>query len=98
MKLDGAREVYGPGFVGGETYVLKVTETAAQAAEPRRGYTASGNDPMARMRKNMDNMGLGEDAANCSCIEGNPCMSPYNCKNWANRFEVAKAHGWKGHS
>ena len=40
----------------------------------------------------------GEDSASCSCIEGNPCMSKYNCKDWKNRFEVAKATGWKGHS
>eukprot|EP00638_Chattonella_subsalsa_P018809 CAMPEP_0117866740 /NCGR_PEP_ID=MMETSP0950-20121206/7555_1 /TAXON_ID=44440 /ORGANISM="Chattonella subsalsa, Strain CCMP2191" /LENGTH=264 /DNA_ID=CAMNT_0005718155 /DNA_START=6 /DNA_END=801 /DNA_ORIENTATION=+ len=26
----------------------------------------------------------------CSCIEGNPCAVPDNCKNWASRFEVAK--------
>jgi hypothetical protein len=33
---------------------------------------------------------------NCSCIEGNPCAQPYGCKDWANRFALAKAHGWKG--
>jgi hypothetical protein len=34
----------------------------------------------------------------CSCIEGNPCTeaNKYNCKNWNNRFEVAKKNGWKG--
>jgi hypothetical protein len=40
--------------------------------------------------------GGGDDAASCSCVEGNPCMVAYNCKDWAHRFEVAKAHGWKG--
>ena len=35
-------------------------------------------------------VGGGEDAASCSCVEGNPCVSPYNCKNWEKRFEIAK--------
>ena len=39
----------------------------------------------------------GEDSASCSCIEGNPCQSAYNCKNWDKRFEIAKANGWKGY-
>lgn len=38
----------------------------------------------------------GEDSASCSCLEGNPCASEYNCKNWKNRFEIAKENGWKG--
>jgi len=38
----------------------------------------------------------------CSCIEGNPCTSECDaqgntiCKDWENRFAVAKAHGWRG--
>ena len=35
-------------------------------------------------------------AESCSCIEGNPCMDRYGCKNWDNRYEVAKRNGWKG--
>ena len=34
--------------------------------------------------------GAGDDAANCSCVEGNPCVVPYNCKNWAKRFEISR--------
>lgn len=34
--------------------------------------------------------GGGDDNASCSCIEGNPCAVPYNCKNWDMRFEVAR--------
>ena len=38
-----------------------------------------------------DDQGIGtEDSASCSCVEGNPCISPYNCKNWEKRFEIAK--------
>lgn len=32
----------------------------------------------------------------CSCIEGNPCLDRYACKNWDKRYEIAKANGWKG--
>lgn len=32
----------------------------------------------------------------CSCIEGNPCIDAYCCKDWTNRHEVAKKNGWKG--
>ena len=39
-----------------------------------------------------------EKREGCSCIEGNPCLDAYGCKDWSNRFEVAKKHGWKGFS
>lgn len=32
----------------------------------------------------------------CSCIEGNPCLDRYACKDWEHRYEVAKRYGWKG--
>ncbi len=35
---------------------------------------------------------MSEDAASCSCLEGNPCVVAYNCKDWTNRFEVARRH------
>ena len=41
-------------------------------------------------------MVLGEDKSSCSCLFGNPCASPANCKDWKNRLEVAKRNGWKG--
>ena len=37
-----------------------------------------------------------EKMEGCSCIEGNPCIDKYGCKDWKNRLEVAKKHGWKG--
>eukprot|EP01041_Mallomonas_annulata_P016442 gene16442-34310_t len=39
-----------------------------------------------------------EKRESCSCIEGNPCLDRYCCKDWNNRFEVAKKNGWKGFS
>ena len=32
----------------------------------------------------------------CSCLYGNPCVDEYSCRDWNNRFAVAKANGWKG--
>ena len=37
----------------------------------------------------------GPKMESCSCIEGNPCADAYCCKDWKNRFEVAKKNGWK---
>ena len=45
-----------------------------------------------------DGAQLGEDASTCSCIYGNPCAVSHCCRDWKNRFEVAKQHGWKGWS
>eukprot|EP00634_Sargassococcus_sp_CCMP2135_P012234 CAMPEP_0198647358 /NCGR_PEP_ID=MMETSP1467-20131203/2660_1 /TAXON_ID=1462469 /ORGANISM="unid. sp., Strain CCMP2135" /LENGTH=353 /DNA_ID=CAMNT_0044382981 /DNA_START=20 /DNA_END=1078 /DNA_ORIENTATION=- len=41
--------------------------------------------------------GYGNDgsiAETCSCIYGNPCVDEYGCRDWTNRFAVAKANGW----
>ena len=35
----------------------------------------------------MDN---NEFRESCSCLEGNPCVYKYNCKDWANREKIAK--------
>ena len=37
-----------------------------------------------------------ENQESCSCLEGNPCVDRYACKDWENRFEVAQRNGWKG--
>ena len=39
----------------------------------------------------------GPKMESCSCIEGNPCADAYCCKDWKNRFEIAKKNGWKGY-
>ena len=44
----------------------------------------------------IDDVATGEDAASCSCLEGNPCAQAYGCKDWARRFEVARRNGWRG--
>lgn len=32
----------------------------------------------------------------CSCLYGNPCIDEYGCRDWGNRYAVAKLNGWKG--
>ena len=38
--------------------------------------------------------GAPEEKSSCSCLWGNPCVSEYLCKDWANRIEVAKRNGY----
>eukprot|EP00919_Chromeraceae_sp_WS-2016_P055397 GHVR01131669.1.p1 GENE.GHVR01131669.1~~GHVR01131669.1.p1 ORF type:complete len:202 (+),score=35.41 GHVR01131669.1:83-688(+) len=86
------------GLEDGKIYIMQLDEDEeVEAAQPKTVYVASGSDPIANMRKDMNNDGFGgTDNASCSCIEGNPCAQPYNCKDWNNRFEIAKKNGWKG--
>eukprot|EP00947_MAST-08B_sp_MAST-8B-sp1_P005668 g5668.t1 len=69
-------------MVNGTEYVVGVTSLSelASAAGGGTGDDGAGGGM------------TGEDAASCSCLEGNPCGSPYNCKDWANREEVARRH------
>jgi hypothetical protein len=32
-----------------------------------------------------------EDRGSCSCLEGNPCVTEYTCKDWKHRFAIAEA-------
>lgn len=36
-----------------------------------------------------------EETSSCSCLWGVPCVSEYNCKDWANRAEVARRNSKK---
>ena len=74
-------------------YVLEVDEDVAAGlgVETRDGplvLESSGGDLPLGQRK----------TEGCSCLFGNPCQDKYVCKDWNNRFEVAKKNGWKGHS
>ena len=74
-------------------YTLEVDEDVAAGlgVETRDGplvLESSGGDLPLGQRK----------TEGCSCLFGNPCQDKYVCKDWNNRFEVAKKNGWKGHS
>ena len=78
----------------GEEYWVEVMEDAvAESAKPRTAYKAAAGSSHI---KTGEAGAQGEDGASCSCIEGNPCAVAYNCKNWAQRFDIATANGWKG--
>ena len=81
------------GFDG--KYVLEVDEDVAAGlgVETRDGPLVLNDNP------NDVGLPLGErKTEGCSCLFGNPCQDKYVCKDWNNRFEVAKKNGWKGHS
>jgi len=86
------------GLEVGKTYYAYCDEDAeekAKAEAKSRAYYADSNN---NLTKPEDVTGDRNGGESCSCVWGNPCVSPYNCKNWHNRFAVAKANGWKGHS
>ena len=67
----------------------------AEAKMAWKGYgdlgrgAAGGRGGVAGMGGGVD-AGGGDDSSSCSCVYGNPCAVSYCCKDWANRFEVAK--------
>ena len=80
----------------GEYAVVIVEDAEAEAEVETRAFKAAGaGDTLASGGGgDVDQFG-GEDASSCSCIYGNPCVSAYACLDWRNRYEVARAHGWK---
>ncbi len=74
-------------------YTLEVDEDVAAGlgVETRDGPLVLNDNP------NEVGLPLGErKTEGCSCLFGNPCQDKYVCKDWNNRFEVAKKNGWKG--
>jgi hypothetical protein len=73
-----------PGISIGKEYWVDVDEdTVAEASVVRKSYNPDVKEEAPREE-------------GCSCIWGNPCAEAYSCKDWKNRFDVAKANGWKG--
>ena len=52
------------------------------------GRMVSGGSGDVRSGMEEENSGIG-GLGSCSCVDGNPCISPYNCLDWAHRHEVA---------
>lgn len=87
------------GLVPGGVYEAEIEENVeVEAGKTFTAYIPQTVDKMDSIRKSGNGNLDGTDGASCSCIEGNPCAVPYNCKDWNNRLEVAKKHGWKGFS
>ena len=100
------------GLLDGEAYWAYVNEdTAAERAEmeaAKEGWVQHADVSGDSVREvgggggggGIEAAGAGAAARQegCSCIEGNPCVDEYICKDWHNRFEIAKTHGWGGRS
>ena len=67
-----------------------------QDVKQRKADLQATKERMALNKTNDLNEGKREEG--CSCLVGNPCTegNRYNCKDWNNRFAVAKSNGWKG--
>lgn len=88
---------------GGEYWVVvEEDDDERKAYEARQEKIVAENAKRRAAKEVQDEDGLSQlivsKSENCSCIEGNPCMDRYCCKDWNNRFEVAKKNGWKGFS
>ncbi|OQR84223.1 hypothetical protein ACHHYP_13714 [Achlya hypogyna] len=85
------------GLQDGDVYWVHVEEDSAERAayEERQAAYAK---TMASQRLAAATTGsiIKEKTESCSCVEGNPCVDRYCCRDWDHRFEVAKKHGWKG--
>jgi len=91
------------GLLADNTYWVSIEEDQSEsAAYIKRQEIFAQEQASKRAAQEADEArGAGivkEKKESCSCIEGNPCMESYCCKDWNNRFEVAKKHGWKGFS
>lgn len=104
LPFDGSGAIADTTFTGltpGSTYWIGILEDAEEAAASEaRSAAAYAAREAARASKPAPLPGgdgiVRERLESCSCIEGNPCMDAYGCKDWNNRYEVAKAHGWRG--
>lgn len=78
------------------SYVQQDGEQLAQdQAKAREMFKRDDGDAggKPKLESNYEGMGIPES---CSCIEGNPCLDEYGCRDWHHRFEIASQNGWKG--
>ena len=81
------------GLLDGNTYHVYITEDSEEEAK----MMAKAKAIWAQAELGVETSGGAAERRpeGCSCIEGNPCANEYICKDWYNRFAVAKKHGWK---
>lgn len=71
-------------------YTLQIRQDPSIASAPRQAYKGSGGGGSTNMWRE------GSRQEGCSCLYGNPCAVPDFCKDWHNRFDVAKRNSGKG--
>lgn len=89
------------GLENDEVYWVHVEEDASTKLEyeSRQAVRAAENAKLRAAQEEAEASGLTvkvSKSESCSCIEGNPCLDKYCCKDWDNRYAVAKKNGWKG--
>ena len=67
---------------------LLILECFIVSTQVRRQFGGYGMDAMEHMMSSVADA-LSNDKSSCSCIEGNPCLSPDCCDNWKDRFKIA---------
>lgn len=83
-------------------YWVDIEEDSAerQAYEERQDALAKESAAKRAEREQRGDCGeveiIKSKTESCSCIEGNPCLDRYACKDWEHRYDVAKRNGWKG--
>eukprot|EP01035_Chromulina_nebulosa_P018624 gene18624-24359_t len=81
------------GLIADEVYYVFIEQDSIQLElEKEKNLTAVENLKNDANTKKDD----GRVIESCSCIYGNPCVDEYGCKDWNNRYAIAKANGWKG--
>lgn len=78
------------GLRTGETYYACVEENSEQKRKDQEKM----RHKLAAARAELDKKS-GKRQEGCSCLFGNPCSDKYICKDWHNRFAVARKNGWK---
>ena len=81
-------------LVDNKTYYIHVFQDAEQLEIDQMQMRSKAAD----MKRDVKEVLVKEDGRgfeSCSCIYGEPCRDEYGCRDWGNRFTIAKSNGWK---
>ncbi|KAF0755263.1 hypothetical protein AaE_005038 [Aphanomyces astaci] len=86
------------GLEADRTYYVYIEQEADQLARDQAAMraTAATMEGAASITKADKKDDDGRGFESCSCVEGNPCVDEYGCKDWHNRYAIAMKNGWKG--
>ncbi|KAF0691986.1 Aste57867_16892 [Aphanomyces stellatus] len=84
------------GLDADSTYYVYIEQEADQLARDQARMREIAATMEGANRGKPMKMDDGRGFESCSCVEGNPCVDEYGCKDWHNRFAIATKNGWKG--
>lgn len=88
------------GLVDDQIYYVYVEQEAEQLARDQEKMRRIAAEMEGSVQRDKDGEIIkpddGRNMESCSCIYGNPCVDEYGCKDWSNRYAIAKQNGWKG--